>query len=73
MAVFFSPLISFMLFAYLLKDFEIFHLPVLLYILYFLTFYLICIYIVRFSYVRHIFVDFLIIFLSDKIDMSINP
>ena len=62
-----------MLFAYFLKDFEIFNFAsVIIRVIFVLTFYLICIYTVRSSYVTFIVAYFLIVFFSDKIAISIN-
>ena len=73
LAVFFSSLILFMLLAYFLKDFKVFPFaPIIISAIFVLIFHVICIYIVRSSYVKFIFSYFLITFLSAKIGMSIN-
>jgi hypothetical protein len=61
-----------MLFQYFPIDFEIFPFAsIIIRFIFVLTFYLICIDIVRASYVKFIFAYFLIIFLSAKIALSI--
>ena len=73
MAVFFSSLISFVLFAYFLKDLEMFLFACfIIRIIFVLTFYVISIYILRSSYVTFIFAYFFITFVSAKIAMSVN-
>jgi hypothetical protein len=68
MAVFFSSLISFMLFAYLLKDLELIPFAsIIIPTIFVLTSYLIYIYIVRSSYAKFISAYFFNTFLPDKI------